>query len=106
MELVIHGHQTDVSNGLRYRTEEGLRRIGTKLRRAIIADVRFEEDGVMKAVEIVLQAPNNILLVGKAENKHHGTALTEALAKIEKQIEKVKTVQKRKRVASSGPRTP
>ena len=95
MEIVIHGHQTDITESLRLRAEEGARKLADHLKRAVDADIRFEEDGVFKTVEIVLHAPKQTRLVAKAEAKHHGAALTEAIARMDAQIRKIKSAEKR-----------
>ncbi len=95
MEIVIHGHQTDITESLRQRAEEGARKLAEHLQRAVDADIRFEENGVFKTVEIVLHAPRQTRLVAKAEAKHHGPALTEAIAKLDAQIRKLKSAEKK-----------
>ncbi|HXC25439.1 MAG TPA: ribosome-associated translation inhibitor RaiA [Gemmatimonadaceae bacterium] len=95
MEIVIHGHQTDITPSLRQRAEEGAHKLAEHLREAVDADIRFEEDGLLKTVEIVLHAPKQTRLVAKAEAKHHGPALTDAIAKLDAQIRKLKGVEKR-----------
>jgi ribosomal subunit interface protein len=95
MEIIIHGHQTEITDVLRLRAEEGARKLAEHLKHAVDADIRFEEDGVMKTVEIVLHAPKQTKLVAKAEAKHHNAALTEAIAKMDAQIRKLKSVTKK-----------
>jgi ribosomal subunit interface protein len=95
MEIVIHGHQTEITDALRLRAEEGARKLAEHLKRAVDADIRFEEEGVMKTVEILLHAPKQTKLVAKAEAKHHSAALTEAIAKLDAQIRKLKSANKK-----------
>jgi ribosomal subunit interface protein len=95
MHIVIHGHQTDITESLRERAEDGARKLAEHLQRAVDADIRFEENGLLKTVEIVLHAPKQTRLVAKAEAKHHGPALTEAIAKMDAQIRKIKSAEKR-----------
>jgi ribosomal subunit interface protein len=95
MEIVIHGHQTEITDALRLRADEGARKLAEHLTRAVDADIKFEEDGVLKTVEIVLHAPKHAPLVAKAEAKHHGAALTEAIAKLDAQIRKIKAAAKK-----------
>jgi ribosomal subunit interface protein len=94
MHIVIHGHQTDITQSLREHAEDGARKLAAHLQRAVDADIRFEENGLLKTVEIVLHAPKQTRLVAKAEAKHHAPALTEAIAKMDAQIRKVKGVEK------------
>jgi len=95
MEIVIHGHQTEINESLRERAREGALKLAEHLTRAVDADIRFEEDGVFKTVEIVLHAPRQTRLVAKAEAKHHGAALTDAIAKMDAQIRKLKSASKK-----------
>lgn len=95
MEIVIRGHQTEVTESLRTRAEEGAQRLAAHLGRAVDADVRFDENGPFKTAEIILHAPNHANLVAKAEAKYHLPALNEAIAKLDAQIRKLKSVGKK-----------
>lgn len=95
MEIIIHGHQTEVTDSLKVRAKESVEKLNDRLGRIMTADVRFEEDGVMKTAEIILEAPQNIRLVAKGENKYHEVALTDAVAKLDAQIRKLKSARKR-----------
>jgi ribosomal subunit interface protein len=95
MKVVIHGHQTDVTPLLRMRAEQGAQKLADHLRRVEYADIRFEEDGVKKTVEIVLLAPNT-RLVAKGESKFHEPALNDAIAKLDAQIRRLKSARKKK----------
>lgn len=95
MQVVIHGHQTDVTTSLKRRAEEGVGKLNTHLNRLQSAEVIFSEDGVFKSVELIVQAPNNTTLTAKSEAKYHEAALTDAIGKIDAQIRKLKTAQKR-----------
>ena len=95
MEVVIHGHQTEVTDVLKARATDGVRKLNEHFQRLISADVRFEEDGVFKSVEVVVHAPRNTQLVARAESKYHETALNDAIAKLDAQIRKLKVSQKR-----------
>lgn len=95
MEIKIHGHQTDITESVRLKAEDGSRKLAEHLQRAVNADVWFGEDGVMKTVEIVLHAPGYKNLVAKAEAKYHDPALTDAIAKLDAQIRKLKSAKKK-----------
>ncbi len=95
MEIQFHGHQTAITEGLRVRATEGVLKLVEHLGRPVDADVWFSEDGVMKTVEIVLHAPHYDNLVGKSEAKYHEPALTEAIAKLDAQIRKLKSAKKK-----------
>ena len=95
MEIQFHGHQTEITDGFRVKATEGIQKLIEHLGREADADVWAGEDGVMKTVELVLHAPHYENLVAKAESKYHETALTDAIAKADKQIRKLKSAKKK-----------
>jgi ribosomal subunit interface protein len=95
MEVVIRGHQTDVTTTLKTRAEEGVTKLNEHFKQLISADVLFGWDGVFKSVEIVVQAPNNTRLVARSDGKYHEAALTDAIGKMAAQIRKLKTAKKK-----------
>lgn len=100
MEIHFHGHQTEITDGLRFRAAEGARKLAEHLQRAVDADIWFGEDGVLKTVEIVLRAPRYKSLVAKSASKFHEAALTDAIAKLDAQIRRLK-VEKKKQLKSA-----
>lgn len=94
MEIQFHGHQTEITEGLRHRAEEGARKLAEHLHRAVDADVWFGEDGVLKTVEVKLHAPKRRTLVAKSAAKFHEAALTDAIAKLDAQIRRLKAAKK------------
>jgi len=96
MEIVIRGHQTEVGEQLRARAEDTARRLAERLQRAVDADIRFDEDGVLKTAEIVLHAPRYRRLVATAEARYHEVALAEAAAKLDAQIRRMKSARKKR----------
>jgi ribosomal subunit interface protein len=95
MDIQFHGHQTEITEGLRIRASEGVNKLVEHLGRPVGADVWFDEDGVMKTVELVLHAPQHDKLVAKGEGKYHEPALTDAIAKLDAQIRKIKSAKKK-----------
>jgi ribosomal subunit interface protein len=95
MEIQFHGHQTEITEGLRVRADEGVRKLAEHLGRPVDADVWFDEDGVRKTVELVLHAPHYDKLVAKGEGKYHEPALTDAIAKLNAQIRRLKSAKKK-----------
>ncbi len=96
MEVQFHGHQTEINDGLRRRATDGAQKLMEHLGRAVDADVWFGENGVLKTVEIVLHAPRYKKLVAKGEAKYHEAALTDAIAKLDAQIRRIKMAKKKK----------
>jgi len=94
MEIHFHGHQTEITDGLRHRASEGASKLAEHLQRAVDADIWFGEDGVLKTVEIKLHAPGKKGLVAKSAAKFHEAALTDAIAKLDAQIRRLKLAKK------------
>jgi ribosome-associated translation inhibitor RaiA len=94
MEIIFHGHHANISQRMRRRAEIAAERSALKLKRAVDAIIRFEQDGPMKRVEIVLHAPMHKSLVACGEAKFYGPALTTAVTKLDAQVRKLKSVSK------------
>ena len=99
MEIIFHAHHATISDSMRRRAEAGVRRIGRLMGRAVDAVIRFEQDGPMKRVEIVLHAPSTREIVARAESRYFGLALTASLERLGAQVRSVAkaTVAKRTR---------
>lgn len=95
MEIQFHGHQAEITSGLRMRAAEGVQKLMEHLGRPVDADVWVGEDGVSKTVELVLRAPHFDKLVAKSEGKYHEPALNNAIAKLDAQIRRLKTAKKK-----------
>ena len=86
MEIIFHAHHATISDSMRKRAEAGVRRIGRLIGRAVDAFIRFEQDGPVKRVEIVLHAPSTRDLVARAESRYFGIALTACLEHLGAQV--------------------
>ncbi len=86
MEIIFHAHHATISDSMRRRAEATVRRFGKRIGRAVDAVIRFEQDGPVKRVEIVLHAPSRRDLVARGESRFYGLALTDALARLASQI--------------------
>jgi len=95
MDIQFHGHQAEITDGLRMRAAEGVQKLREHLGRPIDADVWVSEDGVNKTVELVLRAPHFDNLVAKSEGKYHEPALVNAIAKLDAQIRRLKAAKKK-----------
>lgn len=89
MEILFHAHHAHVGEYLRRRVSRGVEKLARRLGHVTAATARFSQDGDVRRVEIELDAPGH-RLVGKADGKGYGPALTEALAAIERQIAHLK----------------
>ncbi len=97
MDIVFHGHNA-VSDYLRQRASTGVRKLTARLDRAVHVNVRFEEDGRTRRVEIELHAPRHRRLVAEARGRHFGPTLTSALERLRAQIGGVKKTVRAARV--------
>lgn len=103
MEIIFHAHNASISDRLRRRAELALRRTARRLTQAVDAIVRFEQDGPVKRVEIVLHAPRQRNVIALGEGKFYGPALTIAIEKLGAQVRKLRRAHKpsvRKRAAT------
>jgi ribosome-associated translation inhibitor RaiA len=86
VEIIFHAHHAKISDSMRRRAEAGIRRIGRRIGRAVDAVIRFEQDGPVKRVDIVLHAPPKRDIVARGESRFYGIALTAALGKLTAQV--------------------
>jgi hypothetical protein len=87
VEIIFHAHHASVSDRMRKRAEATVRRSALRLSRAVDAIIRFEQDGPVKRVEIVLHAPRQRDLIARAEGKFFGPAFASAMGRINAQIQ-------------------
>ena len=99
MEIIFHAHHATISDSMRRRAEAGIRRTGRLIGRAVDAVIRFEQDGPVKRVEIVLHVPSTRDIVARAESRFFGLALTACLERLGAQVRSITkaTVAKRTR---------
>lgn len=104
MEIIFHAHHATFSPRLRRRAELAVEQAATRLGRAVDAVVRFEQDGPVKRVEIVLHAPRKRDIIARGEGKFYGPAMTVALDKLSAQVRKLRDLKSsaRKRGAASA----
>lgn len=87
MTIIFHAHHAIMSPRLRRRAEQAVAQLADRLARPVEAVVRFEEDGPIRRVEIVLHAPRRKPVIAEGRHRYIGSALTEALGRLESQIE-------------------
>ncbi len=90
MEIIFHAHKAPIPDRLRRRAELALHRAATRFTRTVDAIVRFEQDGPVKRVEIVLHAPRQRKVVALGEAKFYGPAVTTAINKLSAQVRKLR----------------
>ena len=86
MEIIFHAHHATISDSMRRRAEAGVRRIGRRTGRAVDAIIRFEQDGPVKRVEIVLHAQPKRDVIARGESRFFGLALTASLDRLAAQV--------------------
>ena len=86
MEIIFHAHHATVSEWMRARATRGVRKLSARLTRAVDAVVRFEQDGRVRRVEILLHAPRQRDLIATGESRFFGPALVTALARLQAQL--------------------
>lgn len=91
MEIIFHAHHANVSDRMRRRAEAAVRKTAQRLARTVDAIIRFEQDGPVKRVEILLHAPRQRDLIARGEGKFFGPAFTTAVDKLSAQIQALRT---------------
>ena len=103
MEIIFHAHNAPIPDRLRKRAELALHQTARRLTQAVDAIVRFEQDGPVKRVEIVLHAPRQRKVIALGEGRFYGPALTTAIERLGAQVRKLRRAHKpsvRKRAAT------
>ncbi|MGK2963538.1 MAG: HPF/RaiA family ribosome-associated protein [Gemmatimonadaceae bacterium] len=95
MEIIFHAHHANISDRMRKRAEASVRRIAARLTRAVDAIIRFEQDGRVKRVEIVLHAPRQRKLIARGEAGYYGPALSTAIDRLTNQIRTLRAERRR-----------
>ena len=103
MEVIFHSHNAVISDRLRTRAESSVRKLGSRVSRAVDAVVRFEQDGPTRHVEIVLHASPRRRLVSNGYARRYGPALAEAVEKLETQLSRSKRTPKARARAGARP---
>lgn len=90
MDIVIHSHHASVSEHMRKQAIRQVERAAARIPRTVEAIIRFEEDGGAKRVTLTLRAPRHHDLMGRAEGRFFGPAITAAIAKVMTQVNREK----------------
>ncbi|MDQ4080320.1 MAG: HPF/RaiA family ribosome-associated protein [Gemmatimonadota bacterium] len=101
--MIFHSHNAVISDRLRVRAESIVRKLGTRVSRAVDAVVRFEQDGPTRHVEIVLHASPRRRVVSNGYARRYGPALAEAVSKLETQLSRSKRTPKARARAIARP---
>lgn len=90
MEIIVHAHHATISPRMRRRAQLAVEDAAKRLARAVDGIVRFEQDGPVKRVEIVLHAPRTRDIFARGEAKFYGPAMTIAIDKLSAQVRKLR----------------
>ena len=90
MEIVFHTHHAPLSDRMRRRAEQAVRKVARRVTRPVDAVVRFEQDGPTRVVEVVLHLASGRRYVARSEARYFGTALTDAVRRVERQVDHTK----------------
>lgn len=102
MEIIFHAHHANVSERMRKRAEAAVRRAAIRLSTAVDGIIRFEQDGPVKRVEILLHAPRQRDLVARGEGKFFGPAFASAMSRLTAQIQSLRASRRSARRRSAG----
>lgn len=94
MEIVFQNHDAPVSDRMRRRAEQLVRKVAKRMPRAVDATIRFQQDGTTRRVEVSLHGPGGRRLVARSEGRYFGNALSEAARKLGQQIGHTKRIPK------------
>ena len=104
MRLELRGHHVDVTPGLRRFVEEKLSKLERLLNgRAVSAQAILTVEKRRHVADITLHARGERFLHGLGDSGNWEAALTQAIAKISHQAQKLKTRQKEKRHSLKAP---
>jgi putative sigma-54 modulation protein len=104
MRLELRGHHTDLTPGLRRFVEEKLCKLERLLNhRAVSAQAVLTIEKHRRVADITLHAAGERLLHGVGDSGNWETSLTQAIAKISHQAQKLKTRKKEKRRGLKAP---
>jgi putative sigma-54 modulation protein len=104
MRLELRGHNTDVTPGLRRFVEDKLAKLERLLNdRAVSAHAILSVEKHRHIADITLHARGERFLHGLGQSGNWETSLTQAIAKISHQAQKLKTRQKEKRHSLKAP---
>ena len=101
MDIIFHAHHAIVSERMRRRAEAAVRKAAVRLGRTVDGIIRFEQDGPVKRVEILLHAPRQRDLMGRGQGRYFGPAFTTAMDKLIAQIRPLRASRRTARRATS-----
>lgn len=103
MDVIFHSHNAVISERLRSRAESIIRKLESRIARAVRAIVRFEQDGPTRRVEIEMHASRRRPLISNGYGRTYGPALSEAVHNLQAQLARSKRTPKARARATVQP---
>lgn len=103
MDVIFHSHNAVISERLRSRAESVIRKLESRVARAVRATVRFEQDGPTRRVEIEMHASRRRPLISNGYGRTYGPALSEAVHNLQAQLARSKRTPKARARATAQP---
>jgi ribosome-associated translation inhibitor RaiA len=103
VDVIFHSHNAVVSERLRSRAESIIRKLESRIARAVRAIVRFEQDGPTLRVEIEMHASRRRPLISNGYGRTYGPALSEAVHNLQAQLARSKRTPKARARATVQP---
>ena len=94
MEIVFHNHDAPISDRMRRRAEQALRKVARRATRVVDGVVRFQQDGPTRRVELVLHTGSGKRYIAASEGRYFGTALADAARRLTMQLDHAKRTPK------------
>ena len=94
MQIVFHTHHAEVSEHMRRRAEQALRKVARRAARPVDAAIRFQQDGALRRVEFTLHTSSGRRYVARSEDRFFGTALATAARRMAMQLDHTKRTPK------------
>ena len=104
MQIVFHTHHADISDNMRRRAEQALRKVARRAQRPVDGAIRFQQDGTLRRVELTLHTAGGRRYVARSEDRFFGTALSTAARRLAMQVDHTKRTPKAraKRARAAG----
>jgi ribosome-associated translation inhibitor RaiA len=103
VDVIFHSHNAVISERLRSRAESVIRKLESRIARAVRAIVRFEQDGPTRRVEIEMHASRRPPLISNGYARTYGPALSEAVHNLQAQLARSKRTPKARARAAVQP---
>ncbi|MGH7637772.1 MAG: HPF/RaiA family ribosome-associated protein [Gemmatimonadaceae bacterium] len=95
MEIVFQNHDAPVSDSMRRRAEQALRKVARRAGgRAVDGVIRFQQDGATRRVELTMHTGDGRRYVANANARYFGSALSDAARKLSTQVDHTKRTPK------------